>query len=182
MFAVSRSTAFAVAINQAGGAGAWNISAELRTALMAAAEKAETPALLMVAQNDRTTDSITTLAEIYKKRGVPHRMVIYEPFTPQSTARVATEAPDTTCSGLQACMCGKRTCLNSWPATSARHLPAPTWLIQRSRGMMADNGHYTRYHTGIRILVSFGFACSGSTTSVNVVAITVRFCSIEGEN
>jgi alpha-beta hydrolase superfamily lysophospholipase len=65
----------------------------MRSALIAAAEKAKTPALLMVAQNDRTTDSITTLAEIYKKRGVPHRMVIYEPFTPQSTARAATEAP-----------------------------------------------------------------------------------------
>src|SRR5262249_45660074 len=42
-----------------------------------------TPTLLQVAENDRTTDSITTLAEIFKGRGVPHRMVIYEPFTPQ---------------------------------------------------------------------------------------------------
>ncbi len=40
MFAVSRSTAFAVAVNQAGGALAWNGSAELRTALIAAAEHA----------------------------------------------------------------------------------------------------------------------------------------------
>ena len=93
MFAIGRSTTFAVAINQAGAAGAWNISAEMRSSLIAAAEKAKTPALLMVAQNDRTTDSITTLAEIYKKRGMAHRMVIYEPFTPQSTARAATEAP-----------------------------------------------------------------------------------------
>ena len=83
MFAISRSTTFAVAINQAGATGAWNISAELRSALVAAAEKAMTPALLQVAQNDRTTDSITTLGEIFKKRGVPHRMVVYEPFTPQ---------------------------------------------------------------------------------------------------
>ena len=87
MFAISRSTTFAVAINQAGAAGAWNISAEIRSALIAAAEKATTPALLQVAQNDRTTDSITTLAEIFKKRGVPHRMVIYEPFTPQQPVR-----------------------------------------------------------------------------------------------
>jgi dienelactone hydrolase len=86
MFAVSRSTAFAVAINQAGAAGAWNISAELRGALIAAAEKATTPALLLVGQNDRTTASIITLAEIFKKRGVPHRMVIYEPFTPQQAS------------------------------------------------------------------------------------------------
>jgi dienelactone hydrolase len=83
MFAISRSPTFAVAINQAGAAGAWNISAEIRSALVAAAEKATTPALLQVAQNDRTTDSITTLAEIFKKRGIPHRMVIYEPFMPQ---------------------------------------------------------------------------------------------------
>jgi alpha-beta hydrolase superfamily lysophospholipase len=93
MLAVSRSTTFAVAINQAGAAGAWDISAPLRSALIAAAEKATTPTLLMVAQNDRSTESITTLGEIFKKRGVAHRMVIYEPFTPQSTARAATEAP-----------------------------------------------------------------------------------------
>jgi dienelactone hydrolase len=90
MFAISRSTAFAVAINQAGAAGAWNISAEMRSALIAAAEKATTPALLLVAQNDRTTDSITTLAEIFKKRGVPHRMVVYEPFTPQPAGGAVT--------------------------------------------------------------------------------------------
>jgi hypothetical protein len=37
----------------------------------------------MVAENDRTTASITTLGEIFKKRGIAHRMVIYEPFRPQ---------------------------------------------------------------------------------------------------
>lgn len=90
MFAIRRSTAFAVAINQAGAAGVWNISAEMRSALIAAAEKATTPALLLVAQNDRTTDSITTLAEIFKRRGMSHRMVVYEPFTPQRTDGVVT--------------------------------------------------------------------------------------------
>ena len=90
MFAVSRSTTFAVAINQAGAAGAWNISTQLRSALIAAAEKGTTPALLLVAQNDRTTASITTMAEIFKKRGVPHRMVIYEPFTPPQAGGAAT--------------------------------------------------------------------------------------------
>src|SRR5262245_789196 len=83
MFAVSRSSAFAVAIDQAGAALTWNGSAQVRSALSSADEKGTTPALLLVAQNDRTTASITTLAEIFKKRGVPHRMVIYEPFTPQ---------------------------------------------------------------------------------------------------
>ena len=83
MLAVSRSSAFAVAIDQAGAALTWDGSAQVRSALIAAAEKATTPALLLVAQNDRTTASITTLADIFKKRGVPHRMVVYEPFTPQ---------------------------------------------------------------------------------------------------
>jgi dienelactone hydrolase len=79
MFAVSRSSAFAVAVNQAGGALSWE-NREVSGALKAAAEKSTTPVLLQVAKNDRTTSSITTLAEILDKRGVPHRAVIYEPF------------------------------------------------------------------------------------------------------
>ena len=42
-----------------------------------------------VAKNDRTTSSVTTLAEIFKARDVAHRMVIYEPFTPAEGIRVA---------------------------------------------------------------------------------------------
>ncbi len=83
MFAVSRSTTFAVAINQAGGALAWNGNAELRSALIAAAQNTTTPTLLLVAENDRTTASITTLGKILTKRRVEHRMVIYGPFLPQ---------------------------------------------------------------------------------------------------
>ncbi len=86
MFVVSRGRDFAVAIDQAGGALTWNGSPRIRAALIAAAEKSTTPTLFMVAQNDRTTDSITTLAGIYKRRDVPHRAVIYEPFTPQGAA------------------------------------------------------------------------------------------------
>jgi dienelactone hydrolase len=89
MLAVSRSTAFLAAIDQAGGALSWHGNAHVRSALVAAAEKAATPTLFMVAKNDRTTLSITTLAEIFKKRDVPHRMVIYEPFTPAQGTRVA---------------------------------------------------------------------------------------------
>lgn len=83
MFAVSRSTAFAVAVNQAGGALTWDGNVHVRNALIAAAGKATTPTLLQVAENDRTTASITTLAAIFKKRDVSHRAVIYEPFKPQ---------------------------------------------------------------------------------------------------
>jgi len=82
MFAVSRSTLFRAAVDQAGGALTWNGNAEIRSALAAAAGKTTTPTLLMVAQNDRTTASITTLALILKERNIPHRMIIYEPFTP----------------------------------------------------------------------------------------------------
>jgi len=89
MLAVSRSTAFLVAIDQAGGALAWDGNPHLRSVLIAAAEKAATPTLFMVAKNDRTTSSITTLAEIFKKRGVSHQTVIYEPFTPPQGTRVA---------------------------------------------------------------------------------------------
>ena len=80
MFAVSRGNVFAVAVNQAGGALTWNGNPDVRTALAAAAQKSATPTLLQVAENDRTTDSITTVGEILKTRGVPHRMVIYPAF------------------------------------------------------------------------------------------------------
>lgn len=82
MLTVSRSTAFLAAVDQAGGALAWNGNAHVRRMLIEAAEKATTPTLFMVAKNDRTTSSITTLAEVFKTRGVPHRMVIYESFAP----------------------------------------------------------------------------------------------------
>ncbi len=89
MLAVSRSTAFLVAVDQAGGALSWDGNAHLRSVLIAAAEKAVTPTLFMVAKNDRTTFSITTLAEVFKNRGVSHRMIIYEPFTPTQGTRAA---------------------------------------------------------------------------------------------
>jgi dienelactone hydrolase len=90
MFGISRSTAFAVAVNQAGGALTWNGNVHIGNALMAAAEKATTPTLFQVAQNDRTTASITTVAEIFNKRGVSHRAVIYDAFKPQ---RVDPQTP-----------------------------------------------------------------------------------------
>ena len=82
MLAISRSNAFAAAVDQAGGALTWDGNPTLRAALVAAAEKATTPTLFMVAKNDRTTASITTLAEIYAKRGIAHEALLYAPFTP----------------------------------------------------------------------------------------------------
>jgi dienelactone hydrolase len=93
MFTASRSSSFRVAVNQAGGALTWNGNPSLRAALIAAAQKSTTPTLFMVAANDRTTSSITTLADIYKARAVPHRAVIYPPFTPaEGGPRVAGHA------------------------------------------------------------------------------------------
>ena len=82
MLATSRSNAFAAAVNQAGAALTWDGNSSVRGALISAAEKSTTPTLFMVAKNDRTTSSITTLAEIFKTRNFPHQLVVYEPFTP----------------------------------------------------------------------------------------------------
>jgi carboxymethylenebutenolidase len=93
MFAVSRSSVFAVAVDQAGGALTWNGNPDVRTALTVAAQKSTTPTLLQVAENDRTTDSITTVAKILEKRGVRHRMVIYPPFAGGGSQSFGTGAP-----------------------------------------------------------------------------------------
>ncbi|HEX7679251.1 MAG TPA: prolyl oligopeptidase family serine peptidase [Thermoanaerobaculia bacterium] len=91
MLATSRSNAFLAAVDQAGGSLSWDGNASLRNALVTAATKSTTPTLFLVAKNDRTTASITTLAGIFEKRALPHRMVIYEPFTP--SVRVEAAAP-----------------------------------------------------------------------------------------
>jgi dienelactone hydrolase len=93
MFAVSRASMFAVAVDQAGGALTWNTNPDVRAALTAAAQKSTTPTLLQVAENDRTTDSITTVAKILENRGVPHRMVIYPPFAAGASKSFGTGAP-----------------------------------------------------------------------------------------
>jgi len=86
LFAVGHSHAFAAAVDQAGGALSWKGNALVRAALVDAAEKSATPTLFLVAENDMTTDSITVLAEIYRRRGIPHRSVIYPPFIPADGA------------------------------------------------------------------------------------------------
>jgi hypothetical protein len=65
----------------------------VRAARTAAAQKSTTPTLLQVAENDRTTDSITTVAKILDKRGIPHRVVIYPPFTAATPLSFGTGAP-----------------------------------------------------------------------------------------
>jgi len=82
MFAVSRSPLFAAAINQAGGALTWDDVPDIRVAPIEAAERSTTPTLLQVAENDRTTASITTVGAILERRGVAHRTMVYAPFLP----------------------------------------------------------------------------------------------------
>jgi dienelactone hydrolase len=89
MLATARGPAFLAAVNQAGGALTWDANPHMRNALMATAEKSTTPTLLMVAKNDRTTSSVTTLADIFKKRNTPHTLMIYEPFSPPQPTRAA---------------------------------------------------------------------------------------------
>jgi dienelactone hydrolase len=87
MFAASRSTAFRAAVDQAGGALVWDSSAALREELLAAARQIRSPVLLMVAQNDRTTASITTLASSLKAQSPATELIIYPPFIPSQNPR-----------------------------------------------------------------------------------------------
>jgi dienelactone hydrolase len=82
ILAVSRSDAFRAAVNQAGGALVWDRSAALRNALITAASQIRSPVLLMAAQNDRTTASITTLATALRSHDPAAELIIYPPFTP----------------------------------------------------------------------------------------------------
>jgi len=87
MFAVSRSNAFRATVDQAGGALVWDGSAALREALLAATRQVRSPVLLMVAQNDRTTASITTLASALQAQNLATELIIYPPFTPSHNPR-----------------------------------------------------------------------------------------------
>lgn len=89
MFATARGNTFAAAVDQAGGALTWYGNDHMRSALITAAGKSTTPTLFMVAKNDRTIESVTTLAEIFRKGDVPHKLIIYEPFTPSQPGRAA---------------------------------------------------------------------------------------------
>ena len=86
IFAASRSDAFRAVVDQAGGAFTWNYSPALREALPTAAQQVRAPVLLMVAQNDATTASITTIADVLRRHNPATEMIIYPPFTPSGPA------------------------------------------------------------------------------------------------
>jgi dienelactone hydrolase len=87
MFTASRSNAFRAAVDQAGGALVWDGSAALRDALLAAARQVRCPVLLMVAQNDRTTASITSIANILQAHNPTTELIVYPPFGPSRNPR-----------------------------------------------------------------------------------------------
>jgi dienelactone hydrolase len=80
--AITRSNGFKAAVSQAGGALLWNRSATIRSALVAAAKEAKAPALLMVAENDRTTEAARTVAATMASANLPHTLKIYPPYDP----------------------------------------------------------------------------------------------------
>lgn len=91
LFAISRSRGFRAAIDQAGGALTWRSSPALQAALTQAVRIATCPVLLMDAQNDAAPEAIPTLSRVMDAAGLPHRLIMYPPFTP--TAQVASVAP-----------------------------------------------------------------------------------------
>jgi carboxymethylenebutenolidase len=86
MFAISRSDSFHAALDQAGGALSWRRSPALQSALIAAARRARCPVLMMDAENDATTEAVSALDQVMAAARLPHKMVIYPPFTPANTS------------------------------------------------------------------------------------------------
>jgi carboxymethylenebutenolidase len=83
VFAASRGSAFRVVVDQAGGALSWNGSPALQRALKAAAERVRVPLLGMVAENDRTTESVKVVVEEAKKHGERAKLIVYPSFSPR---------------------------------------------------------------------------------------------------
>jgi dienelactone hydrolase len=83
VFAASRSALFRVVVDQAGGALSWDGSPPLQTALKEAAGKIGIPLLGMVAENDRTTESVKSVVGEAKKHGAAARLIVYPAFKPR---------------------------------------------------------------------------------------------------
>lgn len=82
VFAASRSAIFSAVVDQAGGALSWDGSPLLQTALKEAAGKISVPLLGMVAENDRTTESVKAVVREAKKHGAAARLILYTKFKP----------------------------------------------------------------------------------------------------
>lgn len=83
VFAASRGTGLRVVVNQAGGALSWDSSPALQRALKEAAGRIQIPVLGMVAENDRTTQSVRMVVEEAEKHGGTAKLIVYPAFTPR---------------------------------------------------------------------------------------------------
>ena len=88
VFAASRSSAFRMAVDQAGGALTWDQSPAMRQALKEAAGKIRIPLLGMVAKNDRTTESVKAVVHEMEARGATAKLIVYPAFMPQDAGGI----------------------------------------------------------------------------------------------
>jgi dienelactone hydrolase len=88
VFAASRSTAFRAVVDQAGAALTWDHSPAMQEALREAARRIKIPLLGMVAENDRTTESVKAVVHETEKGGTPAKLIVYPKFTPQESGGV----------------------------------------------------------------------------------------------
>jgi len=86
VFAASRSDRFRVVIDQAGAALTWPRSPEMRKELKDAAAKVRVPLLGMVAENDRTTESVKAVVQEVEAHGATAKLIVYPKFTPRRDA------------------------------------------------------------------------------------------------
>ena len=83
VLAASRSPVFRVVVDQAGGALSWEGSPALQRALREAAGQIRVPLLGMVAENDRTTQSVKVVVAEAEKHGGNAKLVVYPAFKPR---------------------------------------------------------------------------------------------------
>jgi len=86
VFAASRSSAFQAVVDQAGAALTWDRSPEMQKALKEAAGKIRVPLLGMVAENDRTTESVRAVVREAEQHGMAAKVIVYPAFTPRENA------------------------------------------------------------------------------------------------
>ena len=86
VFAASRSSAFRAVVDQAGAALTWDRSPEIQKALKTAAGKIRVPLLGMVAENDRTTQSVKMVVSQAEVHGVATKLVVYPAFAPHENS------------------------------------------------------------------------------------------------
>jgi carboxymethylenebutenolidase len=89
VFAASRSSAFLVIVDQAGGALTWDGSPAMQKALKEAATKIQVPLLGMVAENDRTTESVKAVVRETEKHGATTKLIVYPRFKPKDSGGIA---------------------------------------------------------------------------------------------